>query len=197
MVTLASDTSFDNQTLVFYITEDLSDVLMTITAGSDALDISAVQVVLSYEYYNELTKDGSDFSTIENMDFTVIGFEDTSEIASSALENVTFSLMYYTDADELTLAYYEDKTQYVADGDSTTLFITDDDGSTLFTLDTETTDLYGGNGSESADITESVYTYYVGKYSFVAGASSIPEPSTATLSLLALAGFCARRRRRS
>lgn len=193
MVTLSDSADFDSSVLTFNITTDLTDVLMTIEDGADALNISTVQVVLSNDYYNSLTANGTEFDTLESMTFTVIGFEDVTDIATSALEKVTFSLMYY--ADDGSLKYYYDTDAAVAEYGSATIAIVDEEGNT-FTVDSST-DLYGGNGSESSDITESVYSYYVGHYNFVAGAStySIPEPSTATLSLLALAALLSRRKR--
>lgn len=193
MVTLSDSADFDSSVLTFNITTDLTDVLMTIEDGADALNISTVQVVLSNDYYNSLTANGTEFDTLESMTFTVIGFEDVTDIATSALEKVTFSLMYY--ADDGSLKYYYDTDAAVAEYGSATIAIVDEEGNT-FTVGSST-DLYGGNGSESSDITESVYSYYVGHYNFVAGAStySIPEPSTATLSLLALAALLSRRKR--
>lgn len=178
---------FNNETLSFYITEDLDGVLITVADGADLTNLNNVQVILSNDYYTALM-DECGVEGFEELNFTVIGFENTDDIATSNLETVSFSLMYYDDNG--ILQYYQD----------TEIETTEDSDIAIFSSSSSPV-LYGADTTNLGEptIPADTYSYYVGKYAFVADAESqsIPEPSTATLSLLALAGLCVRRRRKA
>ncbi len=182
-----SDLNMNGNKLTFNITADLSDVLMVVSDESDVLNISTVEVVLSCDYYTELMAEakaalGADATDIEikayfeqNNTFTVIGAESIDLL--SCFETVDFALMYYDESGNL--IKYEDTDESMA----------------IFENDAIDGDVLTDDSYYDAD---GVYTYYTGHYDFCGPITlNVPEPSTATLSLMALAGLLARRRRKN
>ncbi len=139
--------------------------------------------------YSVIDMNGHNLTISKDVSFTIeIGGEALDLLmAPSTGETVSFSLELFRNVDSLTLNGIE-----IADLIANTEFVITSDEEGL--LDGRYASFAGLNITEN--ITSAFYTEEYGKVVLNVTIGSVPEPSTATLSLLALAALAARRRRK-
>ncbi len=166
----------------------LNDVEVTFSLADFDKAASAENYGWESGAYSVIDMDGYNLTIGENVTFTFeIGGEALSQLMSPSSEPINFSLELFRNIDTLTL---NDESIEELIASSEFIITSDEDG----LLDDRYAAYAGQNITEY--VTSDISTTEDGKVVLNVTMTTVPEPTTATLSLLALAALVARRRRR-